>query len=115
MSKPFSVLSLAAIVVAASATALRAQTAPAEGADANKPAAAPTPAGGAAAAPSKLDGLTKGMKKVEVMRLGRGLPLELTFSCIQPREEGHCGRCNKCAERQHAFREAQLSDPTRYG
>ena len=40
------------------------------------------------------------------MALGRGLPLELTFSCISPLRGLHCGHCNKCAERQAAFRDA---------
>jgi 7-cyano-7-deazaguanine synthase len=48
------------------------------------------------------------------MRLGRGLPLEQTFSCIRPERDLHCGRCNKCAERRHAFAEADMADPTRY-
>jgi 7-cyano-7-deazaguanine synthase len=52
--------------------------------------------------------------KRDVMRLADGLPLELTFSCIAPRGELHCGQCNKCGERQAAFRAAELSDPTRY-
>jgi 7-cyano-7-deazaguanine synthase len=54
------------------------------------------------------------MAKRQVMKLGRDVPLELTFSCIAPQNGLHCGRCNKCAERQHAFRDADLSDPTRY-
>jgi 7-cyano-7-deazaguanine synthase len=37
-----------------------------------------------------------------------GLPLQLTFSCLQPRGWRHCGRCNKCAERQNAFRPAGI-------
>ncbi len=41
-------------------------------------------------------------------------PWHLTFSCLQPRGRGHCGRCNKCAERQRAFHRAGLPDPTRY-
>jgi 7-cyano-7-deazaguanine synthase len=53
-------------------------------------------------------------RKVDVMRLGAGLPLELTFSCIRPVEGGHCGACNKCAERRRAFDGAGLPDPTRY-
>ena len=56
-----------------------------------------------------------GMKKTEVMRRGVGLPLELSFSCIAPVGERHCGRCNKCAERQAAFRDAGMPDPTQYG
>lgn len=54
------------------------------------------------------------MKKQAVMLLGRGLPLELTMSCIQPRDGQHCGQCNKCAERQFAFADAGLIDPTSY-
>jgi 7-cyano-7-deazaguanine synthase len=54
------------------------------------------------------------LTKVDVLRRGRGLPLELTMSCIDPVEDRHCGRCNKCAERQHAFQEAGLPDPTQY-
>ena len=41
-----------------------------------------------------------GMKKIAVMRLGEGLPLEHTFSCINAIKGLHCGKCNKCAERQ---------------
>ena len=52
--------------------------------------------------------------KTEVMRLGQDLPLELTFSCIRPVREQHCGDCNKCAERQLAFRNAGLTDRTTY-
>ena len=37
-----------------------------------------------------------------------------TFSCLNPHGVQHCGRCNKCAERQRAFRAAGVSDPTRY-
>lgn len=54
------------------------------------------------------------MNKRQVMTLGHGLPLELTFSCISPINHLHCGRCNKCAERQAAFRDAALVDKTRY-
>jgi 7-cyano-7-deazaguanine synthase len=54
------------------------------------------------------------MTKREVMLRGRHLPLSLTFSCIHPLNGHHCGRCNKCAERRHAFRDAQLTDATIY-
>src|SRR5688572_30473941 len=54
------------------------------------------------------------MTKRQVMELGRGLPLALTFSCIAPADGIHCGRCNKCAERKAAFREAEIPDGTRY-
>jgi 7-cyano-7-deazaguanine synthase len=50
--------------------------------------------------------------KQQVIRKGRslGLPLHLTFSCLQPRGRRHCGRCNKCEERRRAFRAAGISD-----
>lgn len=54
------------------------------------------------------------LNKRQVMQRGRGCPLELTFSCISPKDGFHCGRCNKCAERQRAFRGIGLEDPTRY-
>lgn len=52
--------------------------------------------------------------KSEVMRLGAGLPLELTFSCIAPQNDLHCGRCNKCAERRAAFASVGAEDSTQY-
>jgi 7-cyano-7-deazaguanine synthase len=56
----------------------------------------------------------RGLDKVAVLRRGRGLPLEWTFSCISPAEGRHCGACNKCAERRRAFAAAGLPDPTVY-
>jgi 7-cyano-7-deazaguanine synthase len=55
-----------------------------------------------------------GLRKVEVMRRGRGLPLGLTFSCLRPVGERHCGACNKCAERRQAFAAAGMDDPADY-
>ena len=52
--------------------------------------------------------------KKDVLELGRGLPLELTFSCIIPNDGLHCGRCNKCAERRRAFASASMEDGTKY-
>jgi 7-cyano-7-deazaguanine synthase len=54
------------------------------------------------------------MHKKEVMQIGRSFPLGLSFSCIDPVGELHCGRCNKCAERQAAFRMVEMTDPTKY-
>jgi 7-cyano-7-deazaguanine synthase len=54
------------------------------------------------------------LHKSDVMDLGRDLPLEFSFSCINPQSGLHCGRCNKCAERKKAFRDAQMPDPTPY-
>ncbi len=55
-----------------------------------------------------------GKSKPEVIALGRGLPLELSVSCIKPRGNVHCGQCTKCAERVEGFRIAGIPDPTRY-
>jgi 7-cyano-7-deazaguanine synthase len=55
-----------------------------------------------------------GLRKVDVLRRGRGMPLKETFSCIHPVHCLHCGACNKCAERQLGFRDADMPDPTHY-
>lgn len=54
--------------------------------------------------------------KSDVIKLGveLGVPLELTLSCMNPREGLHCGMCSKCRERRDAFNEAGIDDPTRY-
>ncbi len=54
------------------------------------------------------------LHKVDVLRRGRGLPLEHTFSCLRPANGLHCGECSKCAERQLGFRDAAMNDPTEY-
>ena len=54
------------------------------------------------------------LHKAEVLQRGKGLPLELTFSCLHPRAGLHCGACNKCAERRKAFKDAGLPDRTPY-
>jgi 7-cyano-7-deazaguanine synthase len=54
------------------------------------------------------------LDKAQVLERGRHLQLEHTFSCIDPTAGVHCGRCNKCAERQRAFDEASIDDVTTY-
>jgi 7-cyano-7-deazaguanine synthase len=54
------------------------------------------------------------LSKEEVIRMGRGLPLELTYSCIWPKGRLHCGECGKCAERIKAFHTSGVDDRTRY-
>jgi 7-cyano-7-deazaguanine synthase len=56
----------------------------------------------------------RGLHKEEVLRRGRHLPLQWTFSCMRPIDGLHCGRCNKCAERRAAFVKAGCPDPTVY-
>ncbi|MDQ3804651.1 MAG: 7-cyano-7-deazaguanine synthase [Acidobacteriota bacterium] len=55
------------------------------------------------------------LRKSEIVRRGVELcaPLQLTWSCYQ--SEGlACGRCDSCALRLRAFREAGLADPVPY-
>jgi 7-cyano-7-deazaguanine synthase len=56
------------------------------------------------------------LHKPEVIRLGAalGVPLELTISCMNPKGGRHCGRCSKCRERRHAFRDSGIADATAY-
>ena len=54
------------------------------------------------------------LHKTDVIRRGRGLPLEATFSCIRPVGECPCGTCIKCGERQRGFATAGVADPTVY-
>ena len=56
------------------------------------------------------------LRKADVIRKGveLGVPLELTLSCMQPKDGLHCGQCSKCRERRDAFREAGVDDPTSY-
>jgi 7-cyano-7-deazaguanine synthase len=54
------------------------------------------------------------LAKTDVIRMGQSLPLQLTFSCICPKDRLHCGECSKCAERIKAFREAGMTDGTAY-
>jgi len=52
--------------------------------------------------------------KAQLIRSADAACLGSTFSCLNPRGVTHCGRCNKCAERQRAFRAAGVPDPTAY-
>lgn len=55
------------------------------------------------------------MRKADIIRRGVSLaaPLQLTWSCYKA-EELACGRCDSCALRLRAFREAGLRDPISY-
>lgn len=54
------------------------------------------------------------LTKTDVLERAAGLPLELTFSCLSPRDDRHCGRCNKCGERRAVFAALGQADPTVY-
>ena len=66
--------------------------------------------------PLAIDAPFAALHKSDVIRKGvaLGVPLELTLSCMQPRDGLHCGRCSKCRERRDAFAEARVDDPTQY-
>jgi 7-cyano-7-deazaguanine synthase len=64
--------------------------------------------------PIRVSAPFRNLSKPQVIQRGKHLPLHLTFSCIAPRGRLHCGKCNKCAERKRAFREADVLDETRY-
>ena len=54
------------------------------------------------------------LHKTDVVLRGKDLPLDLTFSCINPVQGHHCGTCNKCAERKKGFADAGVPDHTSY-
>ena len=54
------------------------------------------------------------LSKSQLIRTAPGCPFHLTVSCLQPLGHRHCGRCNKCAERRRAFRQAGVDDLTSY-
>lgn len=54
------------------------------------------------------------MTKSQLMARAELVPLEETFSCLSPIGGMHCGRCNKCEERNNAMRSLPGGDPTHY-
>lgn len=56
----------------------------------------------------------RNLRKERVVRIGKDLPLHLTFSCISPRRGLHCRACCKCRERIEAFAAAGVADRTIY-
>jgi 7-cyano-7-deazaguanine synthase len=56
----------------------------------------------------------RGLHKQDLIKRHENLPLELTLTCMAPRDGRHCGACNKCFERQQAFEGAGVEDRTRY-
>ncbi len=55
-----------------------------------------------------------GLNKAQVIRQSDPAVLALSFSCVDPQGELHCGRCIKCGRRQSSFRAAGVPDPTVY-
>jgi 7-cyano-7-deazaguanine synthase len=56
----------------------------------------------------------RGRHKSDIIAAFPQLPLELTLTCMSPRDGKHCGACNKCFERQQAFIKAGVPDKTPY-
>lgn len=56
----------------------------------------------------------RGMHKEQLIKAHAKLPLWKTLTCMAPRGGRHCGACNKCRERQVAFRVAGVPDRTAY-
>jgi 7-cyano-7-deazaguanine synthase len=55
-----------------------------------------------------------GMNKTEVIRNSDAATLALSFSCVNPPGDLHCGECIKCGKRKAAFQSAGVADPTTY-
>lgn len=55
-----------------------------------------------------------GMTKSSIIRKSARWPVHISLSCINPKGNAHCGKCNKCAERRRAFKRAGISDETLY-
>jgi 7-cyano-7-deazaguanine synthase len=63
--------------------------------------------------PLRLSAPFLSLGKEEVIRLGGGLPLGLTFSCSRPRAGRPCRRCAKCRERILALRSERVAEEAR--
>ncbi len=55
------------------------------------------------------------ISKSELIKKGKalGVPFEQTWSCYLDAEK-HCGKCESCVNRQNAFKQADIVDPTEY-
>lgn len=55
-----------------------------------------------------------GLHKTQVIRESDRDTLALSFSCVGPVHDKHCGQCIKCGRRRAAFAAAGVDDPTDY-
>ncbi len=68
----------------------------------------------AAGIPVKIETPYSALSKGQVIRKHPDIDWRMTFSCLNPVNHRHCGRCQKCAERKTGFRAAAVIDPTIY-
>ena len=54
------------------------------------------------------------LSKPQIIRDSDPSMLKCSWSCIDPRDRRHCGRCIKCGRRHQSFVEAGVPDPTDY-
>ena len=54
------------------------------------------------------------LTKSDLIKRFEHLPLHLSITCNAPSNGTHCGKCNKCNERQEAFILADVTDRTYY-
>ncbi len=50
------------------------------------------------------------LKKMEVIDLGKNLPIRFSFSCLSPRQMRPCKKCNKCAEKNQSLLKPAISN-----
>jgi len=53
-------------------------------------------------------------EKEDLIKHFPNLPLQLSMTCMAPKNGKHCGRCNKCGQRQAGFKAAGIKDLTTY-
>lgn len=54
------------------------------------------------------------LNKTQVIQQSEIESLRLSFSCVNPRQNQHCGQCIKCGRRRASFLAAGVEDPTVY-
>ena len=62
----------------------------------------------------RIEAPLRGFHKEDLIKQFKDLPLDLTLTCMAPKDAQHCGQCNKCFERQQAFQKAGIEDRTVY-